>query len=581
VGGVFGILGDARREELAAMAERLAHRGSPAQIWSPAPGVHLGQLGPDLDPERRLAWDGHLHQVPGPSGRPTFVPGAPVAARLAELLRARGAEAAQSLHGQFALAWWDEGRDTLVLARDPFGARPLYATRSRGRFAFASEYKALLALGDVAALPDRDAIQHLQCTRYPRPDATFLLEVAPVARCAATEVTPASERVLAFPRVRAPLARRTDAEHVAALRRAFLDALRLRIEGVDPLGVQLSGGFDSSLVLAGVRALRPTALVHTFTAGFGADDPEARDARALAAELGAQHHELVLEPEQLPALLPSTVWHMEDPYGREDQVYLYVLAREAARHVKLLLAGYGADLMLGGMPRHRLVYWALRFPPARAPLAELYRFTQTGLPARGALGRLAVALLTRGRDVPVPRVRGTRYEPGSSALRREGPQPFASFLARALEEDSGWEALETEHAASGLRFDAPFMDPEFASVAFSLPDRLRIRRGMQKHALREAARGLLPPEVLARRKTLQRLRHDARLADTLEELADRWLSRADVLARGLFEPSDVERLRRRRPGAAYPEAQAHRLWTLLTSELWCRIFLDARGKSPI
>jgi asparagine synthase (glutamine-hydrolysing) len=543
--------------------------------------VWLGQLGGELDPEGTLALDGSLHDTAGLCAELGLERGSSQASLLGRLLRARGALAAGELSGQFGAAWWDETRERLVLLRDRLGIRPLYAAHCRGRWLFASEYKALLAIDDLPAEPDRDAIQHHQCTRYPKPGATFLSAVRPVPRGATSEVAGACLE----PRRLAPLrlhgVARRDGEHVEALRGSFLSALARQIEEVDRLGLQLSGGFDSSLVLGGLRALRPTARLHTFTAGHGPDDPEVRSARALADLFGSEHHELVLEASQLPALLPRTVWHTEDPFGREDQVYLHLLVGEAAKHVELLLGGYGADLCMAGMPRHRLAAWALRFPLACAPLAEFFHWTQTGIEPAGALGRALVALQTRGRRFPAPRVRGSSYVPPFEALCRDGPEPLTALLARHLEDDGGWEATEGMHAARGLRFDSPFLDRSFLEIAFSIPDRLKIHRGVQKWALRESAAGLIPDEVRARRKTLQRLRHDARLADVLESLADRYLAPADVVARDLFEPADVARIRRRPPRAAYPEAQAHRLWTLIVTELWCRLFLDARGRPPL
>jgi asparagine synthase (glutamine-hydrolysing) len=580
VGGLFGILGDASESELAAMGQRLAHRGQGLHTWSPAPGVHLAQLGGDLDPDHAVAFDGHLYDRPALREQLGLPRDANAAQIFARLLAQQGPLAAGALSGQFAAAWWDAAHRRLVLLRDRFAVRPLYITQQRGRWIFASEYKALLALPDVPALPDRDAIRHLQCTRMPKSDATFLAGIAPVPRAAASELGPQGLRVEKLGTRAVRIVPRSDAEHVEALRGSFLSALARQSEDVERFGLQLSGGFDSALVFAGLRALRPFARLHTFTAGYGPDDPEVVSARKLAGQLGSEHHELVLEPGQLPPLLPRTVWHMEDPYGREDQVYLHLLVGEAAKHVDVLFAGYGADTCMAGMPRHRVASLALRVPALRIPLAGFYHYTQTGEVPREPLGRALVELWTRGKRVAPPRVIGSRYRPHREELRRDGPEPLTALLARLLDEECGWEAIETLHAAQRLRFDAPFMDPAFLDVAFSIPDRLKIRGGTQKWALREAGRGLLPAEVLARRKTLQRLRHDEQLADVLDELAARWLAPADVAARGLFEPDDVARVRRRRSGRAYSEAQAHRLWTLLVSELWCRLFLDARGAPP-
>ncbi len=581
MGGLFGILGEARAAELAAMGERLAHRGQPLHVWSPAPGVHLGQLGGDIDPDGAVALDGSLNDTRTLREQLELRRDASSATIVGRLFGTRGPGSARELRGQFAAAWWDASRARLVLVRDRFGVRPLYLARCGGRWLFASEYKALLVIDGLPAEPDRDAIQHLQCTRMPKTDATFLRGVAPVARGAVTELAGAELLVQRFGRLEMRLVERNDDEHVAAIRGSFLSALGRQIEEVDRPGLQLSGGLDSSLVLGGLRALRPSAVVHTFTAGYGPDDPEVRAARALASEFRTEHHELVLEPGQLPALLPRTVWHMEDPYGREDQVYLHLLVGEAAKHVELLLGGYGADACMAGMPRHRVAAWAVRHAAVRGPLAEFYRFTQTGDLPRSVAGRMLVALQTRGKATPVPRVRGSGYRPECDELHPEGTQPLTALLARLIEEEGGWEAIEAMHAAAGLRFDAPFMDRGFLELAFSIPDRLKIRGGVQKWALREAGRGMLPDEVLRRRKTLQRMRHDARLADMLDALSDQYLAPAQVAARGLFEPADVERVRRRRRGAAYPEAQGHRLWTLLVTELWCRLFLDGRGRPPL
>ena len=585
MGAIYGVVGESDATELTDIGARLRHRGSEVREWSPGAGCRLGERSahaPARDVPPSIAFDGYIDNVEEVTqlvgGGDLDATAADPRRLLAALFSKLGPVGARHLEGHFAIAFWDDDAGRLVLIRDRYGASPLYSVRSRGRLLFASEYKALLAIPDMPAEPNRVAMRHLQCTRYPMLDQTLLAGVHPVARSAWTTLEPEAESVRRYWTPRTAVARRSDAEHVAALRRALLEATRRQVARFDPIGVQLSGGLDSAMVLGGIREVAPECAVHTFTAGYGADDPEIEAAGRLARHFETVHHPLVLEPERIPELLPATVWHMEDVYGREEMVQLYVLTREAARHVEMLLAGYAADMLLGGMPRHRLAHLAMRWPWSRGPLADFYRTTQTGLRPRSLAGRALVRLHYRGKHVDPPRVLGTAYEPESDPLRREGDQPLGTFLAHGVHEDLGWEAIQGCHAAWGIDFNAPFMSPRFAECAFTIPDHLKIRGRTQKAVLRRVGAGLLPAEVLQRGKTFQRLRHDERFSAVLERLADEFLNPASLRDRGLFDPGEVDALRRRRSAAPYPTEQAYRLWTLIESELWCRLFVDRRGR---
>jgi asparagine synthase (glutamine-hydrolysing) len=581
---IYGIVGDAGSPELSAMGQRLEHRGESVREWAPAPGCLLGHRADTssaLQNDSPIAFDGHLDNGPELAAMLGLPQDHPCPEQLLLTLIDRfGPEGARYLEGQFAFAVWASTKQRLLLFRDRYGVRPLFATRSRGRYLFASEYKALLAIPDVAAEPNRDAVRHVQCTKYPMADATLLAGVSPVRRSAWTAVTATTEETTRYwtPKVAIPTI--SDSQHVDALRSRFLEVTRRQVRNFDVIGVQLSGGFDSGFVLASICKVAPEVKVHTFTAGYGPDDPEMIDAERLAQQFGTDHHPLVLHPEDIPDLLPTTVWHMEDLYGREEMVYLYMLAREASKHVQMLIAGYAADMTLGGMPRHLVARFAMRFPPARSTLAEFYRHTQTGLLPRSMMGRALMNLYHRGRrDYPPPQVLGSDHEPQTDPLKRAGTQPFSEFLARGIEDDLAWEQIEQLHAAWGMSFNAPFMNPEYLEGTLTIPDRLKLRGLTQKYAIRQAAKGIVPTDVQWRHKTLQRLRHDERFSSAIDRLADRLLDRASVRTRGLFDVQTVDRLRQRPAnGKPYSTAQAYRLWTLIETELWCRIFVDQRGE---
>lgn len=583
---IYGIVGDADPSELTAMGQRLAHRGTSVREWEAAPICLLGHRADTSSAAQDtlpIAFDGSLENVPELAEQLGIDDPFPAPEHLlATLFERFGPEGARYLEGQFAIALWDDANERLLLIRDRSGSRPLVATRSRGRYLFASEYKALLAIPDVAAQPNLDTFRQIQCTKIPPVDATMLAGVSPVKRSAWTAVTSTSHEAKRYWTPKVVIAQRSHDEHVSALRHAFLDAVRRQVAGFDPIGVQLSGGFDSALALGGVHKMAPGVTVHTFTAGYGMDDPEMIDATRLAQHFGTVHHPLVLDPDEIPGLLPPTVWHMEDFYGREEQVYLYMLVREASKHVKMLITGYEADMTVGGMPRHMLAWLAMRLPLARGPLSEFYHYTQTGRFPRSLMGKALVRLYYRGqKDFPPPKVIGTDYEPAAESLKPVGSQPLSEHLARGIEDILGLEQEEQLYRTWGVSYNSPFLHPKYVECTLSIPDRLKIRGRTQKYVLRRVAEGLLPPDAARRRKTLQRLKHDERFSSVVDQMADELLDQETVLNRGLFDLQTVDQLRQRPAnGKPYSTPQLYRLWTLIETEMWCRMFLDQRGARP-
>jgi asparagine synthase (glutamine-hydrolysing) len=500
------------------------------------------------------------------------------------LYRVHGPDTFRLLRGQFGIALWDPARRALVLARDRWGARSIYYTRHQGCVAFASEYKALLAFRDLPARPNLAAIQYTQSTYHAHPSECFLagVEVVPASAWVAIKSAdaPATEGHFWEPVV--AVAQRTEAQHAYLVRRTLKDALREQTAGRASIGVALGGGLDSALVVAALTRVAGDKRIHTFTAGFEADDPEVERARGVAEHFGTTHHQILLRSTELPAVLRPMVWHMEDTVGREENAYLYVTARAAAQHVDTLFSGRKADMLFAGMPRHRLIRLAAMLPLLRPELREFYDFTQTGHQPASLLGR-ALAIGYGGAAEPPARVRGWEEPPPRASWPLHLAQPLNHKLrSDILGEPGTMTATEHLHSAFGLHSNSPFMDYRMFEVAFSIPDQLKVRWAgrlglMTKYILRVAGAGLLPGAVLFRRKSLQRLRHDGVLSEVLAFLADDLLSPAAVRSRGLFTVEHVDRVRRRRAGRPYSAPQVHRLWSLLLVELWARLFLDGRG----
>jgi asparagine synthase (glutamine-hydrolysing) len=584
---IYGVIGDANRAELQAMAERLAHRGTFGALWSPAPGVWLGMQSRDLDElatDGPLLFDGALDnrwalatRRSARALRPDPEP-ASDAHLLTELLESEGTDALGLLAGPFAVAWWRRRERTLVLARDRIGYGPLHFTVDRaGRFVFASEYKALLVLDTVAAEANRDAIQVLQSTKWTKPGETCLAGIHPVAPGAMLEIDAGRMTTRRYWHIPVAVRHADEERHAAELREVFLDTLHWQTRPYARVGVSLSGGLDSAVVAAGTRHVIGDKPLHTFTAGYGPDDREIVNAAGIAETLGTQHHEVVLHPKDLPRLLPEMVWHLEEPIGREDIAYLFVAAKQAARHVDVILAGFGFDGLFAGLPRHRLVDLANKVPLARGPLEQFYDFTFRSVEPTTAAGRALKYAYFRGTDYPAPRVRGARPLRPFTGFPRATAQPLTVFLRRNLLLNPYQVAIEHLYSAVGVRMNAQHTNPAFIAAALSIPDRLKIRGTTQKYILRKACAGLLPPQSLAVGKSFNRLKHDLELCDVLDAMADELLSPGAVAARGLFEPSYIGALRKRHAGEPYGRERIYRLWSLLLTELWSRLYLDRRG----
>jgi asparagine synthase (glutamine-hydrolysing) len=586
---IYGIVGDASRDELAAMGARLAHRGAFGAQWSPGPGVWFGMQSHDLDAletDGPLLLDGavdnrwELALRAGHTALSEIIP-ARDAELLHELLESEGTSVLERLAGAMAVAWYDGRRRALVLARDRIGYGPLsFCIDSAGRFVFASEYKALLALPTVEARPNRNAIQVLQSTKWTKPGETCLVGIFPVAPGAVLEVDAGRLTMRRYFDLRLGVEHDDEERHARALREVFLDTLYWQTKPYDRLGVSLSGGLDSAVVAAGARQVAGDKPLHTFTAGYGPDDREIVNAAHVAETLGTHHHEIVLRPHELSALLPAMVWHLEEPIGREDIAYLFVTAREAARHVDLMVAGFGFDGLFAGLPRHRLVDLAAKMPLARGPLEQFYDFTFRSVEPRTGAGRALRYAYFRGSEYPAPRVLGAAPLPQFTGFPRGGEQPLSTFLRRNMLLNPYQNAIEHLYTAMGLRMNAQHTCPAFVAAAFAIPDKLKIRGATQKYILRKACAGLLPPRALRVGKSFNRMKHDVELSDVLDGMADRLLGRADVAARGLYEPEYVEALRSRPPGKPYGRERIYRLWSLLLGELWSRIYLDNRGALP-
>jgi asparagine synthase (glutamine-hydrolysing) len=512
------------------------------------------------------------------------------------LYEERGDDAVSALEGMFAFALWDERRGRLLLARDRAGKKPLYYHDGPELFAFASEVKGLLAHPGVAAEPDPEAIPlYLTHGYVPCPDTFYrgIRSLPPGHRLVAT-----AEGVLGpTPYWRACFRDGRDCDEAEAaerLRGALRRAVARRLVADVPLGAFLSGGIDSSAVVA-LMSEQAGSRVRTFSIGF-ADAPEydeTRHARRVAERFATEHTEFVVEPRALE-LLDRLVFHHDGPFADSSAIPTFLLAELTRRSVTVALSGDGGDEVFAGYRRFLAAVVAEKLPAAarrgmagvaglipepeerRSPVRLVKRFLESGARplAERYLGWTAVfpeGAAAYLRPEHRPRAASERL---LAPLRQRLEAP-GSTLARLLTlnfetylPDDLMVKVDRMSMAHGLEVRSPFLDSEIVELGMALPDRLRLRFGRGKRLLRRALRGLLPPDILDRRKAgfgvpVGRWLRKAP-AGFLE---DRLLAAGSPL-REYLEPLAVAELVRSHLDRG--RDRSHEIWALLTLESWLR-----------
>ncbi|MGE0453021.1 MAG: asparagine synthase (glutamine-hydrolyzing) [Vicinamibacteria bacterium] len=503
----------------------------------------------------------------------------------------------QHLDGMFALAVWDGRRRRLLVARDRFGKKPLYYWSDSERFVFGSEIKALLAAGAPVALADENLPEYLAFGYVPTPRTLFrgIRKLPPAATLvvdAGGLHEPAAYWDLRFPKRgeehRVPLG-----EAASRVRELLNEAVRKRMVADVPVGLLLSGGLDSSAVAA-MMATHAPGRVKTFTVGFEGDDyfDERGPAEVVARHLATEHRASVVRPDAA-ALIEVLLDHHDEPFGDSSALPTYLVAREARKHVTVVLNGDGGDELFAGYEHFRAALAAASLStPIRNALSLASRLLPEVGHRAGPLRRLRRFAEKAGRseierligwtsfiDIPVLEALGgpaisKAASLGSSyrtALAGMGDGSALSRLlylnARTYLLDDLLPKMDRMTMAHGLEARSPFLDPALAEYVACLPDSYKRKGAEAKIVLREAMRSLLPAPILERRKHGFGLPLGAWFRSELRELAESHLLDAPRLATWLSSAALRELLFGHHSGHA---DRGGEIWTLLTLELWLR-----------
>jgi len=505
---------------------------------------------------------------------------------LPHLYEESGPRFVERLHGMFALAVWDAQRDRLILARDRLGKKPLLWTRlPDGTFAFASELKALLRLPQVSRELAPASIDAYLALQYVHVGTAFpAIRKLPPGHFLVVESD--KEELLPFWRPRPAEPSVHEAEWLERVRDTVSEAVRKRLVADVPLGALLSGGIDSSIVVA-LMAEASSRPVRTFTVGFSDERYDERAyARAVAQRYGTIHEELEIE-EDVATTLPRLAATFDEPLGDEAAFPTFLIAEQARKHVTVALAGDGGDEAFAGYERYVAHGLAGRIPTrlARAAAAALRVLPAARQEPRSTPFR-AARFLNVAATAPAERY-SRLVEVFPFELRRElWTDPALAHPLHMGYDGKGVAGLQEidlvtylpgdlllkadlASMAHSLELRSPFLDHKVVELGLALPDSLKVHGREGKVALRRAFSAELPAEIAGRgkrgfgvplgrwfRSDLRELSHDVLLND-----------------RGWFRPDTVRRLLDEHESGHADHG--HRLWCLLMLELWVREHVEA------
>jgi len=635
--GICGVIGHPDERLIETMVRPLAHRGPDGEgvrrfpIRDGAPSAALGHRRLSIiDPSERgsqpmsyadgrywITYNGELYnfrELRAELRRDGFHFSSECDTEVLLAMYARDGEAMLSrLNGIFAFAIWDAHAGRLFLARDRLGVKPLYYSQRGDLLAFGSEIKALLPALPKPSLNEAGVADFLTFLWVPDPDTLHDgIHQLPAGHCATFETGRLRTRQYWDMSFDVDASRHPD-EWRDDVRRTISEAIRRQMVSDVPIGSFLSGGIDSSAIVAEMSAATD-GRVPTYTIGFSAEDlgseivpDDVRYARQVSEIFGTDYHERTLEPAVVD-LLPQLMWHLDEPIADPAAITTYLICSAAREQMTVILSGMGGDEIFAGYPRHvaaKIGRMGDVVPHRlRAAAASLVDDHMTmGRPGRLRAPRRNLMKLARGigaspewryltycsyyRPDELPRVLSGDLR---SALR--GHDPFRHHLAHFDRvRDEHWlnqllyvdmktflpclnlAYTDRMSMATGVEVRVPLLDDELVDLSARIPPDQKLRRMQRKHVFKRSQQGVLPEEVIWRPKAGFGAPLRSWIGRELRPLVDDLLSPASVRARGLFDPGEVQRIiAAERAGT---EDNALRIWTLLTLELWQQAHMDS------
>jgi len=488
---------------------------------------------------------------------------------IVHLFEEYGPRFVERMNGMFAIALWDRKDRTLYLYRDRLGVKPLYYAETNGGVTFASEIKALLLDRELSREINPQSLYDLLTYGYvPPPNTLFqgVKSLAPghFAVCKAAGI--ALQKYWDLPLEVDDT--KPEEEYATELLELLSDATRLRLRSDVPLGAFLSGGLDSSTVVA-LASNHLSQPLLTFSVGFKEEGfSELPFARQVSAAFATKSRELVVEAD-LTSLLPHVIWHCDQPHGDSSFLALYAMSQFASRHARVILNGDGGDEFLGGYEQYA-AFPNRELPPRTDLVGAYYRSDY-----------VSVFSDAEKAQVLSPEFASSHRLQSSERILRDLFQQAAGldFRAGMLYADQklllpGNNLIKSDRMGSPqpVELRSPFLDYRVAELTARMPFRYKVGRYGPKHILKKAVEGLLPAEIVHRKKQMFAVPIGEWFRAGAKECIRDILYDGRFVNRGVFDATRVQQMLEEHQAGCANYGRQLRL--ILNIELWFRIFMD-------
>ena len=472
------------------------------------------------------------------------------------------------LNGMFAFAIWDGSKRQLFLARDRLGIKPLYYSFSEQGIIFASEMKSLLQCPEIKRELDVDAINSYLTYRFIPSENTVLKGIKKLQPGHYLIYKDKGLSIKKYWDVSFDVVEKPEQYFIKRFRALLKDCVEKRLMSDVPLGAFLSGGLDSSLIVAMNSMLRSDP-VKTFTVGFGHETDEFRHARSVADHLGTDHHELVLDYKEMTKELPKIVWYMDEPNSDITMVPLYFLSRFSKKQVTVVNTGEGADELFSGYPHFRVGSPSPVFRPVpgfiKKRVYDLYYSPFKSWHRKRLF-----------RSVPQEDISLRR------CLNMKKPKDLLNriLLFDIKNELPNWQLARVDRMTMAHAQEArvPFLDHRMVEFSATLPVNLKLKSLDGKYLIKKASQSVLPKSVIYRKKQGFTTPKNEWIKQDLEPLMHDLLSPENVNGRGIFSQSYVKKLGEKAVSVGDRPFRPHsyRLLMLAMFEIWCQQYLDGK-----
>lgn len=519
---------------------------------------------------------------------------------IVHLYEEEGEDCVKKLNGMFAFALWDRERKKMFIARDRLGIKPFYYTSSGGKFIFASEIKAILEYQGLDRETDTEGLLSYLTLQYVLAPMTMFKGIKKLLPGHILSIHNNKVEDRCYWDVDFFNNTRVEDEEICVekIEEMFRKSVESRLISDVPLGALLSGGIDSSIVVAMMSSTlnRP---VETFTVGFTVkkDYDETKYAREVASFLGTTHHELILHPKTAE-ILPKIIRHLDEPIADQAALPTYLICQLAKKHVTVVLTGEGGDELFAGYPRYildRFAEFLHQFP--HISNKSMIKRLINPLPFGSTLKRRMIKLFSSESDAfdrnvewlsifnkeelnallsphlkqilnnrhPVEDVR--KYFKGKESLDRLIHIDMKTWLV-----DDILAKVDKMSMATSVEARVPFLDHKLVEYVLTLQPYMKLRELTTKYVLKKIAYKFLPKQIIRRKKQAFRIPTERWFREELRDMVCDFLLSRKSLNQGYFVPEYIKHIAKQHFDGR--EDNSQKLWNLLCFELWHRIYIE-------